>query len=338
MLKTKIGDIEYEGCLFNAAGPKCVTGAELDELVGAVYKGWMGGLVSKSMTLESRDGNPGVRYIDTGWGSINSMGLPNLGYKFYLDYYRKLISKGEGVEGEGVKGEGVGGKMVLSVSGMSIKENLVILREISAMGKELRRSIVVELNLSCPNVVGKSQMGYDFETVKDFLWKIRRGGFHFIELGLKLPPYFDMAHFKMMSEILRANADIVNFIVCVNSIGNGLVIDFEKEAVVISPKGGFGGIGGDFILPTALANVRKFYELVGDVIDVVGVGGVRSGKEAFLHILCGARGVQIGTALMREGVEVFDRVGRELKEIMKERGYKRLEDFRGKLKKVSSPS
>lgn len=341
MLETKIGNVKYDGCLFNAAGPKCATDEELDVLVAGVTGGWMGGLVSKSMTLEAREGNSGVRYIDTGWGSINSMGLPNLGYEFYLDYYRKLVGGDGGDDGSagGDGGDGgAGEKMILSVSGMSIKDNLVILGKISELGRELKRSIVVELNLSCPNVVGKSQMGYDFETVKKFLWEIRRGGFYFIELGLKLPPYFDMAHFKTMGDILRANADMISFIVCVNSVGNGLVVDFEKEAVVIEPKKGFGGIGGDFILPTALANVRKFYQLVGDIIDIVGVGGVKSGKEAFLHILCGAKGVQIGTAFMREGVDVFRRVGGELEEIMKTRGYKQLDDFRGKLKEVSSSS
>lgn len=320
MLKTKIGSSEYSGCLFNAAGPLCSTGDELDALRGCVEgeEGFLGGYVSKSMTLEKRDGNAGIRYVDTEWGSINSMGLPNEGFEFYRDYYRKWG----------------GQSMILSVSGMSVEANLKMLGEISEMGKEMKKVVVVELNLSCPNVVGKSQMGYDFEAVRILLWKIRRSNFFFIDLGLKLPPYFDMAHFKEMGDILRVNKDLVKFVVCVNSIGNGLVIDFEKEATVIAPKEGFGGIGGDFILPTALANVRKFYQLVGDVIDIVGVGGIRSGREAFLHILCGASGVQIGTALMREGVDIFGRVGRELVEIMKERGYEKLEDFKGKLKVI----
>ncbi|CAI6761518.1 ANM_collapsed_G0031960.mRNA.1.CDS.1 [Saccharomyces cerevisiae] len=44
----------------------------------------------------------------------------------------------------------------------------------------------------------------------------------------------------------------------INSIGNGLFIDVEKESVVVKPKNGFGGIGGEYVKPTALANVRAF--------------------------------------------------------------------------------
>lgn len=318
MLATRIGSGSYDNCLFNAAGPKCTTAEELDALREKVSIGRMGGVVSKSMTWERREGNSGIRYVDTDWGSINSMGLPNEGFEFYREYYNKV--------------RGCDGKMIMSISGMSVEENLRMLEQISNMGKELELVVTVELNLSCPNIVGKSQLGYDFEAVRDFLWKIRSTRLYFIELGLKLPPYFDMAHFKEMGDILKANSDLVKFVVCVNSIGNGLVIDFEKESVVIEPKEGFGGIGGDYILPTALANVRKFYQMVGDCIDIVGVGGVKSGKEAFLHILCGASGVQVGTALMKEGVEVFDRVGEELMGIMKMRGYEKIDDFRGKLK------
>lgn len=318
MLATRIGSGKYNNCLFNAAGPRCTTAEELDALRGKMGDDVIGGVVSKSMTLQRREGNSGVRYADTEWGSINSMGLPNEGFEFYREYYNKV--------------GGCDGKMIMSISGMSVEENLSMLDKISDMGRELGRVVTVELNLSCPNIVGKSQLGYDFEAVKNFLWKIRRSRFYFIDLGLKLPPYFDMAHFKEMGDILRANKDLVRFVVCVNSIGNGLVVDFEKESVVIEPKEGFGGIGGDYILPTALANVRKFYQIVGDCVDIVGVGGVKSGREAFLHILCGASGVQIGTALMKEGVGVFDRVSEELIGIMKERGYEKLEDFKGKLR------
>ena len=60
-------------------------------------------------------------------------------------------------------------------------------------------------------------------------------------------------------------------------------------------------------------------------------GGVKSGRDAFEHILCGASMVQVGTALQKEGVAVFDRITKELKEIMEEKGYETLEDFRGKL-------
>ncbi len=119
------------------------------------------------------------------------------------------------------------------------------------------------------------------------------------------------------------------FINCVNSIGNGLVIDDEK--VVIKPKNGFGGIDGDYIEPTALANVHAFYKRLRPDIQIIGTGGVKKGRDAFEHILCGASMVQIGTALQEEGPEIFTRVTQELKDIMAQKGYETIEDFRGKL-------
>ena len=41
--------------------------------------------------------------------------------------------------------------------------------------------------------------------------------------------------------------------------------------------------------------------------------------------------VQVGTTLHKEGVDAFERITKELKEIMVEKGYESLEDFRGKL-------
>lgn len=119
---------------------------------------------------------------------------------------------------------------------------------------------------------------------------------------------------------------------CVNSIGNGLYI--EDESVVIRPKNGFGGIGGEYIKPTALANVHAFYQRLNPQIQIIGTGGVLTGRDAFEHILCGASMVQVGTTLHKEGVGAFDRITNELKAIMAEKGYESLEDFRGKLRYI----
>ena len=149
-------------------------------------------------------------------------------------------------------------------------------------------------------------------------------------LGIKLPPYFDIVHFDQAATIF--NKYPLKFVNCVNSIGNGLYI--EDESVVIRPKNGFGGIGGQYIKPTALANVHAFYQRLKPEIQIIGTGGVLTGRDAFEHILCGASMVQVGTTLHKEGVAAFERITSELKDIMEEKGYESLEDFRGKLKYI----
>ncbi len=135
-----------------------------------------------------------------------------------------------------------------------------------------------------------------------------------------------------MAKIL--NKYPLTYVNSVNSVGNGLYIDLDKEQVVIKPKGGFGGLGGEYIKPTALANVRAFRERLNPSIKIIGTGGVINGKDVFEHILCGADLVQVGTTLHKEGVSVFDRLSKELQEVMKEKGYLSLDDFRGKLKVI----
>jgi dihydroorotate dehydrogenase (fumarate) len=66
-------------------------------------------------------------------------------------------------------------------------------------------------------------------------------------------------------------------------------------------------------------------------IQIVGTGGVLTGRDAFEHILCGASMVQIGTTLHKEGPVAFERITAELQAIMLEKGYHSIEDFRGKL-------
>ncbi len=309
-LATTIAGTPLSSCVFNASGPLCSTDAEMD----AIGESAAGAILSKSATLEKRAGNEAPRYIDTGWGSINSMGLPNEGWTYYARYAERAERHNK--------------PYFMSVSGLTHQDNVTIVKELAGYAN----IAAIELNLSCPNVPGKPQTGYDFEGTQKLLDLV------FAEvtqpLGVKLPPYFDMPHFEMMAAILGRYP--LAFVTCINSIGNGLVIDPDRESVVIRPKNGFGGIGGDYAKPTALANVRKFYELLDKKIAIIGCGGVRTGLDAFEHILCGASAVQIGTGFMREGPACFARIAGELAAIMREKGYDGIESFRGKLKTVDA--
>ena len=151
-------------------------------------------------------------------------------------------------------------------------------------------------------------------------------------MGVKLPPYFDPAHHEAMAEMLTQVG--VAFVSVINSLGNGLVVDPEQESVVIKPKGGFGGIGGKIIKPVALANVRAFWKLFQDQVSIVGTGGVVTGTDVFEHLLCGASAVQIGTTLVEEGLGAFERIERELQEILVKKGYQSPLDCRGALKEM----
>ena len=307
--KTSIAGFDFDNCLMNAAGVWCMTKEELE----GVKDSAAGTFVTKTATLEYRAGNPEPRYKNVPLGSINSMGLPNNGLDYYLEYLLDLQ------ESEPNR------TFILSLVGLSPDETHEILKTVEASDYKG----LVELNLSCPNVPGKPQIAYDFETTETILREVF--SYFTKPLGIKLPPYFDMVHFDQAAAIY--NQFPLAFVNCVNSIGNGLYI--EDETVAIKPKNGFGGLGGEYIKPTALANVHAFYQRLKREIQIIGTGGVLTGRDAFEHILCGASMVQVGTTLQKEGLAAFDRITQELQAIMAEKGYETIDDFRGKLNYIT---
>ena len=306
-LSTTIAGVRFPSCFMNAAGALCVT---RDELVALGQSG-SGAIVTKSMTVEPRQGNPEPRYYGFPGGSINSMGLPNLGYKAYAELIPDLKRFGKPV--------------IASVAGLCEDDFPIIAAVINAAQPDL-----IEVNLSCPNIPGKPQIGYDPETSERVIKRVR--SLITVPMGLKLPPYFDPAHHEVMGKVIGRHG--VDFLNMINSVGNGLVVDPEREAVVIKPKGGFGGLGGRIIKPVALANVRAFYKLFQGKIPIIGTGGVVDGMDAFEHVLCGASAVQIGTVLVEEGLGSFDRLNNELTAVLARKGYRSLAECLGTVREL----
>jgi dihydroorotate dehydrogenase (fumarate) len=308
-LSARLAGYPLRNCLMNASGPWCSRADELH----AVAQSAAAAIVSKSCTLRARSGNPAPRYQDTDWGSINAMGLPNEGWRYYADCAGALSQYAK--------------PYILSVSGMTPEDNLYILQQLQA---QTLPPAAVELNLSCPNLVGKPQTAYDEEQTRRLLDQVF--SFFRLPLGVKLPPYFDPVHFDRMASLLAAYP--LAFVTCINSIGNGLAINIDEECTLIRPKDGLGGLGGAIVKPTALANVREFRRRLPAQIAVIGCGGIATGRDAFEHLLCGAEAVQIGTQFYRERTACFERIERELAELMQQKGYASLSDFRGKLRTI----
>ena len=306
-LSTTIAGVRFPTCLMNAAGALCVTREELE----ALGRSSSGAIVTKSMTLEARAGNPEPRYHGFPGGSINSMGLPNLGFRAYAEMIPGLRKFGKPV--------------VASVAGFSEEDFVTIARVINQSQPDL-----IEVNLSCPNIPGEPQIGYDPEISERLLQRVRK--VVTVPMGVKLPPYLDPAHQQTMARVIRNSG--ADFLSLINSVGNGLVVDPRRECTVIKPKGGFGGLGGALIKPVALANVRAFWKLFEDRLPIIGTGGVVTGTDVFEHLLCGASAVQVGTVLVEDGLGVFDRLGKELADLLTRKGHPSPSACRGALKEL----
>jgi len=308
-ISTQIAGVKLETCIFNTAGPADVTLKELE----VIAKSNSAAITMKSCTLEPRTGNPQPRYANLEFGSINSMGLPNLGYKAYIKFAKTLKKKYKK-------------PVIASISGMTLNDNIIMFKAFNDSDAD-----IIEFNPGSPNTIGKPIVGYDFDGMNRLLWAVSKVCKK--PWGVKLPPYFDIVHFEQAAKILKRYP--IQFVTCINSIGNGLAIDPKTEKTLIKPKDGLGGIGGSYIKYTALANVRKFYELLGNKIKIIGVGGVYTGTDAFEFILAGASAVQIGTAFLQKGPGIFRKTQIELADFMQNKNYKTIEDFRGKLKTLN---
>lgn len=293
--------------VFNASGPLCTTLEEL-EAIGASAADY---IVMKSCTYEPREGNPSPRYHLFEGGSINSMWLPNLGYEKYIEYSHILSEK-------------YNKWVIASIVGMKPEDFPKIVQAF----EERSACVALEINLSCPNVVGKPQIGYDFDDSRAILEEVCKYKKN-TAYGIKLPPYFDFAHYESMAKVLLEFP--IDFITCVNSVGNTLVLDPITHRPVIKPKGGFGGLGGAMIKPIALANVRKFYELVGHQIQIIGCGGIVDGVDAYEYSLCGASAIELGTEYDRQGNGIFAKIKDEANAYAKSQGWETIEAAKGKL-------
>ena len=303
--KTKIAGIKLNSFVLNASGVNDSTLEELEEIA----KSDSAAVMIKSCTMEPRNGSEEPRYFRLPLGTIQSMGLPNLGYKEYLKFIPGLKKYGKPV--------------IVSVAGFFPDEYRIIVKAFQESEVDL-----IEVNLSCPNIEGKQPVAYDLKQTEEVLAKIS----DLIKkpIGLKLPPYFDFFQQEKTAELIKHYN--VSFISSINSLGNTLVVDSERETPVIKPNKGFGGLCGDYIKPIALANVRRFYELLKEEVSIMGVGGIKTGQDAFEFLLAGADAIQVGTVFEKEGINCFERINKELKEILQKKGYESIQEVKGKLK------
>ena len=156
-MKVQLKDKIFESCILNASGPLCTSEQELYNIDNSSA----GGVVSKTVTWDLREGNPEPRYFDNFLGSINSMGLPNNGHQYYIKAANNIKKP-----------------FIISVGGMNLKEFIDILTNILVSIINFDKKIDgLELNLSCPNIIGKGQVGYDFKALELYTVTSNPGGY-----------------------------------------------------------------------------------------------------------------------------------------------------------------
>jgi dihydroorotate dehydrogenase (NAD+) catalytic subunit len=228
----------------------------------------LGGLVSKGLYLEPRDGCAVPRIVETPSGLLNAIGLQGVGIRaFVRDVLPRLARYDTAV--------------IVNVCGDTVEEYAEVARIAEAPGVA-----ALEINISCPNVKkGGMAFGGDPRMTHEVVAAVRKATR--LPLIPKLSPNVaDVTVFAKVCE--EAGADALS---CINTL-LGLAIDVERRVPRLAF--GTGGLSGPAIRPIA---VRMAWQAARAVrIPVIGIGGIGSAEDALEFLVAGCRAVQIGTA------------------------------------------
>lgn len=264
-LKVALGPLTLKNPVLAASG----TFGYGVEHEGIVDLGALGGIVSKGLYMEPRDGNPTPRIVETPSGLLNAIGLQGVGVRAFVRDVLPRLSRHDTA-------------VVVNVCGDTVEEYAEVTRVLDGAPGVAG----VEINISCPNVKkGGLAFGGDPRMTAEVVCAVRR--VTRLPVVPKLSPNVgDITVFARAAE--EAGADALS---CVNTL-LGLVVDVERRRPRLAY--GTGGLSGPAIRPVA---VRLAWQAARAVtIPVIGIGGISSAADALEFLLAGCRAVQVGTA------------------------------------------
>ncbi len=228
--------------------------------------------VSKTVTLEPRQGNPPPRLWELAGGLINSIGLPNKGLRGYLEHDLPELAT-------------LPVPLIVNVMGSSRDQVAELVSTFSAR----EEVAALELNVSCPNVETGLLMGADPAEITALLNRVRP--LTAKPLIVKLTPNAtDVPAVARAAE--HAGADAVSLI---NTV-RGMALDPRTGQPWLG--GVTGGVSGPAVRAIALALLHAVAQAVE--IPIVGMGGVARGADALDLMRAGATLVAVGTESFRD--------------------------------------
>lgn len=295
-LRVKVADIEFKNPLIAASGTFAF-GKEYEEYYNIAK---LGGVSTKGLTLNPKDGNEGMRLYETPSGLMNSIGLENPGIKAFIDNELDFLLSKDLVT-------------LVNIGGNNIEDYLEAVRMISETEAQM-----IELNISCPNVKsGGMAFGIKTCVAKDVVKKVR--DITDKPLIVKLSPNAnDIVEMAKACEEVGADA-----LSLVNTF-NAMAIDIDRRRAFFNNK--TAGLSGPAIKPIAL---RMVYEVSNAVnIPVIGMGGIQNYKDVIEFIMAGASAVQVGTMNFTEPM-IMPQILEDLENYMNKNNIESFEEIRG---------
>ena len=298
-LKVKIGKIKLKNPVMAASG----TFGYAKEFEELVYLGEIGAIITKTITLNPRQGNFMPRICETSAGMLNAIGLQNEGIDDFIKEKMPYLSK-------------IGSPIIVSMSGNNIDEFFILARRLD----KVKNISGIELNISCPNIKSKGLVAQDAKETYEVVKAVRKVTNKTIITKLS-PNVTDIVEIAESAE--SAGSDAVSL---VNTF-LGMAIDIDTRKSKLSNI--TGGLSGPCIKPIA---VRMVYEVSKNInIPVIGIGGIMNSDDAIEFMLAGAAAIQVGTANFIEP-GICGKIVKGIEAYLKKHKIEKIEDIVGNLK------
>ena len=188
----------------------------------------------------------------------------------------------------------------------------------------------IELNFGCPHGMCERGMGSAvgqepkvLQMIVEWVKEVAK-----IPVIVKLTP--NISDITRPARAARAGgADAISLINTIQSIV-GVDINQFVPYPIVDGKSTNGGYCGPAVKPIALNMVKNCAQHPDVNLPISGIGGVENWRDAVEFILLGATTVQVCTAVMHFGFGIIREILPGLERYMDEKGFKTIEDFRGK--------
>ena len=297
-MSTKLGRLDFSSPVFTASGC-AAAGKELDQFIDITT---IGAVVTKSVMLNSRSGRATPRMAETPSGMLNGIGLQGPGIEDFIQNDLSWLSQ-------------KGAKTIVSIAGNNVEE----FGKVADKLRDIPGVIAIEVNISCPNVENRGQVfACDPYAAADVINNVRRNVSASIPLFAKLSP--DVTDItEIAKSVVKAGADGLSVI---NTL-LGMVIDTDTLLPKLSGK--TGGLSGPAIRPVAVRCVYQIRRALPN-IPIIGMGGIRNGRDAIEFFAAGANAISVGTTVFNDP-EACVRVHDETAEILQEKGIRSLSEI-----------
>ena len=268
-----LGGVALDNHLLLAAGILGTTGSSLTRMLSL----GAGGVVTKSIGPDPKDGHAGPCLVVLEEGILNAMGLPNPSKEF-VDEIAALEKK----------------PVIVSIFGGNPAEFALV------AGWFEGRAAGFELNLSCPHAEGYgAAIGTDPALVEACTRAVSVTG---IPTWVKLTP--NVTDITMIGKAAERGG--ASAIVAINTV-KAMRISTGMRRPLLGNR--YGGLSGSAVFPIAVRCVYELYESCK--IPIIGCGGVATADNVIEMMMAGACGVEIGSAVLNN-VKVFETIKAEL--------------------------